>query len=206
MFVCTLHLFLLRGRPVQRPDRPPSGGRKRNSVKCQSRTNAEGDIFLLMILPSASFRAPQKLSAVVESAAERPAVSPHSKDKAKSTADPPLTPTSATKAALSADSPAGFSTPPTDPSKWSPESVSPQGKDPAQLQSQSHPRTGQLPPPGPGMEYCVLLFCCCICGFESTSKERLMEHMKEHEGDIISIILNKEQQQSEAQASLQTAE
>lgn len=47
---------------------------------------------------------------------------------------------------------------------------------------------------GPGMEYCVLLFCCCICGFESTSKERLMEHMKEHEGDIISIILNKEQQ------------
>lgn len=161
-----------------------------------------------MILPSASFRAPQKLSAVVESAAERPAVSPHSKDKAKSTADPLLTPTSATKAALSADSPVGFSTPPTDPSKWSPESVSPQGKDPAQLQSQSqsHPRTGQLPPPGPGMEYCVLLFCCCICGFESTSKERLMEHMKEHEGDIISIILNKEQQQSEAQASLQTAE
>uniref|UniRef100_A0A3B4GMH7 Zinc finger protein 507 n=1 Tax=Pundamilia nyererei TaxID=303518 RepID=A0A3B4GMH7_9CICH len=104
--------------------------------------------------------------------------------------------------------PVGFSTPPTDPSKWSPESVSPQGKDPAKLQSQSqsHPRTGQLPPPGPGMEYCVLLFCCCICGFESTSKERLMEHMKEHEGDIISIILNKEQQQSEAQASLQTAE
>ena len=48
---------------------------------------------------------------------------------------------------------------------------------------------------GPGMEYCVLLFCCCICGFESTSKERLMEHMKEHEGDIISIILNKEQPQ-----------
>nr|XP_057932742.1 zinc finger protein 507 [Doryrhamphus excisus]XP_057932743.1 zinc finger protein 507 [Doryrhamphus excisus]XP_057932744.1 zinc finger protein 507 [Doryrhamphus excisus] len=46
----------------------------------------------------------------------------------------------------------------------------------------------------PGMEYCVLLFCCCICGFESTSKERLLEHMKEHEGDLISIILSKEQQ------------
>lgn len=53
----------------------------------------------------------------------------------------------------------------------------------------------QAPVPGPGMEYCVLLFCCCICGFESTSKEHLMEHMKDHEGDIISIILNKEQQQ-----------
>ncbi|XP_076854343.1 zinc finger protein 507 isoform X2 [Brachyhypopomus gauderio] len=56
--------------------------------------------------------------------------------------------------------------------------------------------------PGPGqaaragLEYCVLLFCCCICGFESTSKDQLMEHMKEHEGDIISIILSKEQQGS----------
>ncbi|XP_036391244.1 zinc finger protein 507-like [Megalops cyprinoides] len=49
-----------------------------------------------------------------------------------------------------------------------------------------------------GMEYCVLLFCCCICGFESPSKERLMEHMKEHEGEIISIILNKEQQGAQA--------
>ncbi|XP_062845731.1 zinc finger protein 507 [Trichomycterus rosablanca] len=48
--------------------------------------------------------------------------------------------------------------------------------------------------PRAAAEYCVLLFCCCICGFESTSKEQLMEHMKEHEGDIISIILNKEQQ------------
>ena len=33
-----------------------------------------------------------------------------------------------------------------------------------------------------------------------------MDHMKEHEGDIISIILNKEQQQPEAQPGLQTAE
>ncbi|XP_059507677.1 zinc finger protein 507 isoform X2 [Stegostoma tigrinum] len=43
-----------------------------------------------------------------------------------------------------------------------------------------------------GMEYCVLLFCCCICRFESTSKELLMDHMKEHEGEIINIILNKD--------------
>ncbi|XP_026860569.2 zinc finger protein 507 [Electrophorus electricus] len=47
-------------------------------------------------------------------------------------------------------------------------------------------------------EYCVLLFCCCICGFESTNKDQLMEHMKEHEGDIISIILSKDQQGSHA--------
>ncbi|XP_066569769.1 zinc finger protein 507 [Amia ocellicauda] len=50
-----------------------------------------------------------------------------------------------------------------------------------------------------GMEYCMLLFCCCICGFESTSKERLMDHMKEHEGEIINIILNKEQSPQAAQ-------
>ncbi|CAJ0968421.1 unnamed protein product [Ranitomeya imitator] len=43
----------------------------------------------------------------------------------------------------------------------------------------------------PATELCVLLFCCCICGLESTSKELLMEHMKAHEGDIINIILNK---------------
>ncbi|XP_076433687.1 zinc finger protein 507 isoform X4 [Peromyscus maniculatus bairdii] len=44
----------------------------------------------------------------------------------------------------------------------------------------------------PGTEYCVLLFCCCICGFESTNKESLLDHMKEHEGEIVSIILNKD--------------
>ncbi|XP_066184040.1 zinc finger protein 507 isoform X3 [Sylvia atricapilla] len=43
-----------------------------------------------------------------------------------------------------------------------------------------------------GTEYCILLFCCCICGFESTNKENLLDHMKEHEGEIINIILNKE--------------
>ncbi|NXC45767.1 ZN507 protein, partial [Penelope pileata] len=43
-----------------------------------------------------------------------------------------------------------------------------------------------------GAEYCVLLFCCCICGFESTNKENLLDHMKEHEGEIINIILNKD--------------
>nr|XP_006641505.1 PREDICTED: zinc finger protein 507 [Lepisosteus oculatus] len=57
---------------------------------------------------------------------------------------------------------------------------------------QSAPEKGGVPARA-GMEYCVLLFCCCICGFESTSKEHLMEHMKEHEGEIINIILNKEQ-------------
>ncbi|XP_043937616.1 zinc finger protein 507 [Protopterus annectens] len=48
------------------------------------------------------------------------------------------------------------------------------------------------PPQVTGMEY-VLLFCCCICGFESTSKGHLIDHMKEHEGEIINIIRNKDQ-------------
>lgn len=147
------------------------------------------------------------MSAVLESGAERPAAAQPSKDKAKGPVEPLPTPTSAA-AGLAVDSSGGLPTPTTDPLQWPGESPSPQAKDPAQPQSQSlsQPRTGQPPVPGPGMEYCVLLFCCCICGFESTSKERLMEHMKEHEGDIISIILNKEQQQPEAQPGLQTAE
>ncbi|KAI3376980.1 hypothetical protein L3Q82_000217 [Scortum barcoo] len=162
------------------------------------------------ILSFVCIRAPQKLSAVLESVAERPLVAQPSKDKAKSPAEPPLPTHTSTRTTtapgLAADSSGGLSTPTTDPSQWPGESPSPQGRDPAQLQlqSQSQPRTG--PASAPGMEYCVLLFCCCICGFESTSKERLMEHMKEHEGDIISIILNKEQQQPESQLGLQTAE
>ncbi|NWR85276.1 ZN507 protein, partial [Furnarius figulus] len=51
-------------------------------------------------------------------------------------------------------------------------------------------KNSTLPPLG--TEYCVLLFCCCICGFESTNKENLLDHMKEHEGEIINIILNKD--------------
>ncbi|KAI1889948.1 hypothetical protein AGOR_G00168170 [Albula goreensis] len=47
-----------------------------------------------------------------------------------------------------------------------------------------------------GPEYCVLLFCCCICGFESPSKEQLLEHMKDHEGDILGIILSRGQQKA----------
>ncbi|XP_023285513.1 zinc finger protein 507 [Seriola lalandi dorsalis] len=162
---------------------------------------------------SQSNRAPQKLSAVLESVAERPAVAQPSKEKVKGPMEPMPTPTltttTTTAVDLAADSSAVLPAPTTDPSQWPGESASPQGKDPTQLnpQSQSQPRTCQAPVPGTSMEYCVLLFCCCICGFESTSKERLMEHMKEHEGDIISIILNKEQQQQpEVQASLQTAE
>lgn len=150
---------------------------------------------------SQSSRAPPKLSVVLESVAERPAVVQSSKDKAKSQAETLPTPSSTAAVSLTADSPATLPTPNTDPSHWPGDSPSPPEKDPAPLQSQS-----QTPAPAPVMEYCVLLFCCCICGFESTSKERLMEHMKEHEGDIISIILNKEQQPPQAQTGLQTAE
>ncbi|KAK5874548.1 hypothetical protein PBY51_019484 [Eleginops maclovinus] len=131
---------------------------------------------------SQSSRAPQKLSAVVESATERPAGAPPTKAPVEAAAS------------LAVDSSANLPTSTTDPSQLPGEALSPQRKDSAVLQQ----RTGQGP--GSGMEYCMLLFCCCICGFESTSKERLMEHMKEHEGDIISIILNKEQQQ-QAQAA-----
>ncbi|KAJ4947477.1 hypothetical protein JOQ06_009512 [Pogonophryne albipinna] len=134
---------------------------------------------------SQSSRAPQKLPAVMESAAERPAGPPPTKGPVEAAAG------------LAMDSSATLPTPTTDPPQWPGEALTPQRKDSALLQQ----RSSQAPASGPGsgMEYCVLLFCCCICGFESTSKERLMEHMKEHEGDIISIILNKEQQAQAAE-------
>lgn len=109
-------------------------------------------------------------------AAECPPVFQPSKDRAKASAD--------ACAGLSVDSSGCVLADPAEPS------VS------VQYSTQS-----QAPAPGAGMEYCVLLFCCCICGFESTSKEHLMEHMKDHEGDIISIILNKQQQQTGVQAA-----
>ncbi|KAK2853444.1 hypothetical protein Q5P01_006105 [Channa striata] len=152
---------------------------------------------------SQSSRAPHKLSAVLE--AERPAVAQASNDKVRGPAEPSTT---AAATGLSVEASAGLPTPSsTDPSQWPSESLSPRRKDLAQPHSQSlnQPQPGHAPVAGPSMEYCVLLFCCCICGFESTSKERLMEHMKEHEGDLISIILNKEHQ-TEAQPGLQTAE
>ncbi|XP_068597919.1 zinc finger protein 507 [Brachionichthys hirsutus] len=123
---------------------------------------------------SQSSRAPQKVPAALEPVAATP------KDDSRESI------------ATAAEPAVGRSLDPTD----HPGGVLSESSNPArQPQSQSMARAGHAPVPGPGMEYCVLLFCCCICGFESTSKDRLMEHMKEHEGDIISIILNKEQQQ-----------
>ncbi|KAM3625088.1 uncharacterized protein V6R79_006596 [Siganus canaliculatus] len=157
---------------------------------------------------SQSSRAPQKLSSVLES---EPLPALPSKDKAKVPVEPQSTPAPMAVATSAVDGAGCPATPTTDASQWPGETPAPQGKDPAQPQSQSQQRSGQAAAAaggaGPGMEYCVLLFCCCICGFESVSKERLMEHMKEHEGDIISIILNKEQQQQAgAQPGLQAAE
>ncbi|XP_011492540.1 zinc finger protein 507 [Oryzias latipes] len=146
---------------------------------------------------SQSSRAPHKLAAVVESVAEGPAGAAPLKEKVK------LEPPSPLPSAAKTDGASGVPALPADSSQCPQEAPPPQQKDPEQ--SKSCPCAGQ-PPPTPSMEYCVLLFCCCICGFESTSKERLMEHMKEHEGAIISIILNKEQQQAETQASLQRAQ
>lgn len=169
--------------------------------------------FVIYFLMTPSFlflRAPPRLSAVMESVTERPVASQPLKDKAKGSVEPPPTATPTTTsvpAGVAVESSRALLASVTDPPERSVpgDYSSPQSKDPGQLQSQPH--TGQAPGPGPAMEYCVLLFCCCICGFESTSKERLMEHMKEHEGDIISIILNKEQQQqAEAQTGLQPAE
>lgn len=133
---------------------------------------------------SQSSRAPQKSPTVQECAPDR--LAPASVDKAKSSAEQQI-PLPSTALDLSVDVPVA----PTDQSQGGAESLSPQVKDPQQPQA---------------TEYCLLLFCCCICGFESTSKERLLEHMKEHEGDLISIILNKDQQLGEPHANLQIAE
>ncbi|KAM6977863.1 zinc finger protein 507 [Aplochiton taeniatus] len=175
--------------------------------------------------------APQKLSSVLDPASvtERPVPAQSARDHR----DPRASPDPALTGSPSPDGPAPSST---EPAHWAPRDQpadtpsppaakeGPQSQHQHQhqhLQLQAQPRLspaapGSLQGPGPGpkasMEYCVLLFCCCICGFEYTSKERLMEHMKEHEGDIISIILNKEQppqqqqQQQQQHCSLQAAE
>ncbi|XP_037102860.1 zinc finger protein 507 isoform X1 [Syngnathus acus] len=80
---------------------------------------------------------------------------------------------------------------PAEPSPEPPSALPKSGSEPSPPTPQGSPMA-PVPthPRGGGVEYCVLLFCCCICGLESTSKDRLMEHMKEHEGDLISIILN----------------
>lgn len=124
-------------------------------------------------------RAPQR-SAAVDVVPECPPVAKPSKDRAKASAEAAVASVGPSVDASGCVLP-GVPEPPE-------QSVSVQYSTLPQSQSQA-------PLPGPGLEYCVLLFCCCICGFESTSKEHLMEHMKDHEGDIISIILNKEQQQ-----------
>lgn len=129
---------------------------------------------------SQSSRGPQKLSAVLDP--DQPAPLP-SKDKAKTSLDPFPSSTMG----LSVD----VSTLPADLYQGAAESLSPSPKDTQQAQP---------------TEYCLLLFCCCICGFESTSKDRLIEHMKEHEGDLISIILNREQQHPEPHPNLQIAQ
>lgn len=143
-----------------------------------------GDLKLSLLTPPP--RAPQR-SAGMDVVAECPPVVQPPKDKAKASAEAAVG-----SVGVSVDGPGSVLTGATDPLE---PSVSVQCS-----------TLSQAPAPGAGMEYCVLLFCCCICGFESTSKEHLMEHMKDHEGDIISIILNKQQQQAEAQPRLHAAE
>ncbi|XP_024229603.1 zinc finger protein 507 [Oncorhynchus tshawytscha] len=126
--------------------------------------------------------APQKVPAVGEAVAEQSGVVQGGKE------DP------APLAGIPVDSVGAGSGASTELIQWSSREPAPQSETP-----QHSPLGMEGVQSRAGMEYCVLLFCCCICGFESTSKERLMEHMKEHEGDIISIILNKEQQQGAAQ-------
>ncbi|KAK0154471.1 Zinc finger protein 507 [Merluccius polli] len=157
-----------------------------------------------------SSRGPQKLSATLEPVAERSSVGSPRDQAPRGPIDTALafTPTTTTTTPSSTmDTSATSQTihSAVELSQWSSVEVSSATPQPhhAPAPSSSSESPQQTPGPaapaasghGPGMEYCVLLFCCCICGFESTSKERLMEHMKEHEGDIISIILNKEQQQ-----------
>ncbi|KAG7266302.1 hypothetical protein CRUP_005341 [Coryphaenoides rupestris] len=167
-------------------------------------------------MTQSSTRAPQKPSAVLEPVAERSTVgSPRDQAPLRGLLD---TPTAA--AAIPTPSPTTTGAPAIPAAAAEPSQVSgaeasrsptaPQPHPaPASLYSQTTTAAAATTTPAslgavsataaaaghaPGMEYCVLLFCCCICGFESTSKDRLLEHMKEHEGDIISIILNKEQQ------------
>ncbi|XP_061100317.1 zinc finger protein 507-like isoform X2 [Conger conger] len=45
------------------------------------------------------------------------------------------------------------------------------------------------PHPASGPECCVL-FCCCVCGFQSPSKQRLLQHMQGHQGQVVSVILS----------------
>ncbi|XP_061669499.1 zinc finger protein 507 isoform X2 [Syngnathoides biaculeatus] len=124
---------------------------------------------------SQSSRAPAKASMGAET------LTSSSQDTAKVLAEQPL------------EAPVGV--PKSSPGPSSPQRSSP-SPSPVQVQVQV-----QVPPPGGGVEYCVLLFCCCICGLESPSKERLMEHMKEHEGDLISIILNNKDAHAYTQAA-----
>ncbi|XP_064779664.1 zinc finger protein 507-like [Oncorhynchus masou masou] len=139
--------------------------------------------------------APQKVSAVGEAVAEQSGVV-HCGKKERVFVDP------APLAEVPVDSVfGGGSGPTTELIQWSSREHAPQSDNP-----QHSPQGKEGVQSRAGMEYCVLLFCCCICGFESTSKERLMEHMKEHEGDIISIILNKEQQGAAQPAEGSTAQ
>ncbi|XP_077420861.1 zinc finger protein 507 isoform X2 [Vanacampus margaritifer] len=99
-----------------------------------------------------------------------------------------------TLTASSQDIPKFLSEPPLEPPTALPKSSPDPSPPTPQQSSPAQPRGGSV-------EYCVLLFCCCICGLESTSKERLMEHMKEHEGDLISIILNNKDAHAHTQAA-----
>lgn len=150
---------------------------------------------------------PQKASAASDSVAERPTVvhagKEREREKERLSVEPAPSVVMVPVDGLGVEEPGTTATlEPTQepPRKQSSLPPSPLGKEGVQGGLQPQARTLPGPGPGPSMEYCVLLFCCCICGFESTSKERLMDHMKVHEGDIISIILNKEQTQTQGPA------